>query len=243
MYEELGLFDELSKPKNYTIKNLSETFAKTGRLDIEHYDEKYDRLFEEIGKSESLCLGKLVTIAKSVEPGSDNYEEKGIPFIRVGDFTKFGITNPKIYLSAKRFKDTIRPKKDTILLSKDGTVGIAYKLDRDEDIITSSAILHLSTNNKKIMPEYLTLVLNSFIVRMQAERDAGGSIINHWKKSEIEKVKIPIIDMDKQRHISELVMESKSLREKSKKLLDIAVKSVEVAIEDGEEKALELLAN
>ena len=129
------------------------------------------------------------------------------------------------------------------MLSKDGTVGIAYKLDRDEDIITSSAILHLSTNNKKIMPEYLTLVLNSFIVRMQAERDAGGSIINHWKKSEIEKIKIPIIDMDKQRHISELVMESKSLREKSKKLLDIAVKSVEVAIEDGEEKALELLAN
>ena len=90
------------------------------------------------------------------------------------------------------------------------------------------------------MPEYLTLVLNSFIVRMQAERDAGGSIINHWKKSEIEKVKIPIIDMDKQRYISELVMESKSLREKSKKLLDIAVRSVEIAIEDGEEKAFGL---
>lgn len=32
---------------------------------------------------------------------------------------------------------------------------------------------------------------------MQAEKDAGGSIINHWKKSEIENVIIPIIAKEK----------------------------------------------
>ncbi|WP_432960778.1 restriction endonuclease subunit S [Treponema sp. OMZ 840] len=240
MYEELGLFDEL-KPVNYTVKNLSESFGKTGRLDSEYYDKKYDSLFKEIGKSTFESLAQLAVIEKSVEPGSDNYEESGIPFVRVQDFTKFGIISPKIYLSSTLFKNTIKPKKDTVLLSKDGTVGIAYKTDKDEDCITSSAILHLTTKSKKIIPEYLTLVLNSFIVKMQAERDAGGSIINHWKKSEIEQVKIPILDMDKQQQISELVEESKRLREKSKELLDRAVKSVELAIEEGEEKALEFL--
>lgn len=49
--------------------------------------------------------------------------------------------------------------------------------------------------------------------------------------------------MDKRQQISELVEESKRLREKSKELLYRAVKSVELAIEEGEEKALEFLFN
>lgn len=37
---------------------------------------------------------------------------------------------------------------------------------------------------------------------MQAERDAGGSTINHWKKSETENVIIPIVEKEKQEQIS-----------------------------------------
>ncbi len=44
---------------------------------------------------------------------------------------------------------------------------------------------------------YNTLSLKeSFIVQLQAECDAGGSIIQHWKPSEIEKVRIPILPLD-----------------------------------------------
>lgn len=116
------------------------------------------------------------------------------------NLTKFGLTDTSIYLSENEFKDCIRPKKDTILLSKDGSVGIAYKMNnKDEDIIASSAILHLDVKDKRVLPDYLTLVLNSVFVKMQAEKDAGGSIINHWKKSEIENVIIPIITKEKAR--------------------------------------------
>jgi len=230
------LFDSL-KSVNYTVKNLKETFAVTGRLDSEYYQEKYDRLFEKLSDNNCDKLSNLVTIKKSIEPGSESYQTKGTPFIRVQDLTKSGLTDASVYLSENEFKDCIRAKKDTILLSKDGTVGIAYKMNKAEDIITSSAILHLDIKDKRVLPDYLALVLNSVAVKMQAEKDAGGSIINHWKKSEIENVIIPIIAKEKQEKISKLLIESESLRRESKALLEKAIKSVEMAIECGEEKA------
>lgn len=207
LYEEIGLFDSL-KTANYTVKNLKDTFGISGRLDSEYYQEKYDRLFEKLSDNNCDRLSNIATIKKSIEPGSESYQTKGTPFIRVQDLTKFGLTDTSICLSENEFKDCIRPKKDTILLSKDGTVGIAYKMNKDEGIITSSAILYLNVKQKRVLPDYLTLVLNSVAVKMQAEKDAGGSIINHWKKSEIENVIIPIIEKEKQEQISKLLIES-----------------------------------
>ena len=73
---------------------------------------------------------------------------------------------------------------------------------------------------------------------MQAERDCNGAIIQHWKPSDIEKVIIPVFDMDEQKEIAEKVQESFRLRKKSKELLDIAIKAVEMAIETDEQTAL-----
>ena len=73
---------------------------------------------------------------------------------------------------------------------------------------------------------------------MQAEKNAVGSIINHWKKSEIENVIIPIIAKEKQEQISKLLVESENLRNESKSILEKAVKAVEMAIEYGGDKAV-----
>lgn len=93
------------------------------------------------------------------------------------------------------------------------------------------------------MSDYLTLVLNSIVVQMQAERDAGGSVIQHWKPSEIENVVIPILNEKVQTTITEKVRESFALRKKSHRLLEHAKQTVEVAIEQGEDKAIKLLNN
>ena len=241
LISELGLDNFNPSSEKVSIKTLKETFIKIGRLDSEYYQEKYDRLFEKISDSNCDKLSNLVTIKKSIEPGSESYQTKGTPFIRIQDLTKFGLTDTSIYLSENEFKDCVRPKKDTILLSKDGTVGIAYKINKDKDIITSSAILHLDVKDKRVLPDYLTLVLNSIVVKMQAEKDAGGSIIKHWKKSEIENVIIPIIAKEKQEQISKLKIESENLRTESKFIFEKAIKLVEMAIEYGEDKAIAYL--
>ena len=130
----------------------------------------------------------------------------------------------------------------TILFSKDGSVGSAYHLRKDFEGITSSAILHLKVNDEKlVIPEYLTLVLNSILVQMQAERDAGGSIILHWRVSEIENVMVPIIEYSKQQQIAGLIEQSFSLKKQSEHLLEVAKKAVEIAIEEDEQVAIDYI--
>ncbi|MBM6680494.1 restriction endonuclease subunit S [Pseudoflavonifractor capillosus] len=227
-----------------SIKNFSDSFMKTGRLDSEYYQPKFDALFDALKKFSSKRLGGnngIVSIKKSIEPGSDAYKDEGIPFIRVRDVSKHEITSPEIYLSHDVVENVkaLFPKKDTILFSKDGSVGIAYKLEHDEDIITSGALLHLTVKNtSEVLPDYLTLVLNSPVVQMQAERDSNGAIIQHWKPSEIENVIIPVLDMDKQRELAEMVQKSFALRRQSKQLLEYAKQAVEIAIEQGEDASL-----
>lgn len=76
---------------------------------------------------------------------------------------------------------------------------------------------------------------------MQAERDAGGSIIQHWKPSEIENVIIPILETEAQQEITNKVRDSFRLREESERLINFAKSAVEIAIEQNEDKAVELL--
>ena len=93
-------------------------------------------------------------------------------------------------------------------------------------------------DKRTVLPDYLTLVLNSNIVQMQAERDSNGAIIQHWKPSEIENVVVPVLEMEQQKKIVELVQKSFALRKQSKQLLEDAKSAVEMAIEQGEKTAL-----
>ena len=109
------------------------------------------------------------------------------------------------------------------------------------NFISSSGILHLAEKDNAVRPAYLPLVLNSKIVRLQAERSAGGSIIQHWKQSEVENVSIPILPMSSQQKITAKVRESFALRAESKRLLDLAKHAVETAIEQGEGESIEFI--
>ena len=192
-------------------------------------------------------LIELVSIKKSIEPGSDAYsdDEEGLPFLRVADYSKHGITKPQKRLHSDFVAENcdelnaLKPKKNTILFSKDGSVGEAYCLREDGDFITSGAVLHLTVcNPNEILPEYLTLALNSKLVKMQAERDAGGSIILHWRVGEIENVIVPLVDMPTQTKIAAMMQESFSLKAESERLLEVAKRAVEIAIEQDEDAAL-----
>ena len=236
LLEELRLNNWQPKNENINVKTLSESFLSSGRLDAEYYQSKYDEIFKHLAKYKCDTIHKIVKIKKSVEPGSDAYQDNGIPFLRVSDVNKFGISDPNIFLSPDDFDLlALRPKKDTILLSKDGSVGIAYKVDKDLDCITSGALLHLTVFNQDYNPDYLTLVLNSIIVKMQAERDANGAIIQHWKPSEIEQVIIPKLPMPIQEEISSKIQKSFALKAESKRLLEEAKMMVEQEIEKGGE--------
>ena len=186
-------------------------------------------------------LGNLVKIKKSVEPGSEAYQENGVPFVRVSNLSKFELsTNNQQFISEELYEDlkSHQPKKGEILLSKDATPGIAYFFNEEpQKMIVSGGILRLKIDNKQVLPEYLTLALNSVIVQKQIERDAGGSIINHWRPDQVKATLIPVLKENKQKEIKELIEKSFSDRKLSKSLLEIAKQGVEMAIEKDEKIA------
>ncbi len=249
LLQEIGLQNFVHSKEPINIKSFKESFGLTKRLDAEYYQIKYEQVIKKIVAQKHDSLVNLVEISKSIEPGSDYYsDEDGLPFYRVSDYNKFGLSKPDKELTntfVAENKDQIeklKPKKGTILFSKDGSVGTAYLLRDNLDGITSSAILHLQIKHiKEIIPEYLTLALNSKLVQMQAERDAGGSIILHWRKEEIEQVVVPIINFKKQEQIAELVEESFKLKVESERLLEVAKKAVEMAIEIDEATATKFI--
>ena len=246
LLSELGLTNWQPKHQPTFVKNYSDT-QKADRIDAEYYQPKYEEIIKAI-KSYSGgwdTLGNLVAIKKCVEVGSDQYLDEGIPFVRVSNISPYEITEEK-YISEKLYAeiDQNQPKKGEVLFSKDGSPGIAHYLnERPRKMIPSSGILRLKARSQKTNNEYLTLVLNSILVKEQINRDVGGSIILHWRPDQVKDTVIPILEEAKQSEIQQKVIESFNLRKQSKHLLESAKRAVEIAIEEDEKTAIDWLKN
>ena len=245
LLSELGLTNWRPKHRLSFVKNYSNV-QQTERIDAEYFQPKYDEIVDAIKtyKGGWDTLGNLVKIKKSIEPGSDAYQESGVPFVRVSNLSKHEITNNnQKYISEELYQDLIKyqPKQNEILLSKDATPGIAFHLKEKPDrMIPSGGILRLTVRNReRSSEEYLTLVLNSTLVQQQILRDAGGSIIKHWRLDQVKNTLIPILGKEKQKEIKSKIEDSFDCRKKSKQLLEIAKQGVEMAIEQDEAMAKE----
>jgi restriction endonuclease S subunit len=241
LLEELNLKDFEAKNSLSSVVNLSE-ILEFQRMDAEYFQPKYKNLIEHIRKNcNGVPLGELVSVKKGIEPGAESYQTEGRQFIRVSSMSKYGINdNDQKYLTDDLYnelKNGYEPKKGEILLTKDASPGVAYVLKDDMEGIISGGVLRLKLNpsassgQEKIEDEYLALCLNSVIGQMQAERDAGGSVIMHWKPEQIKNVMIPILSKQTQQKISSLVRESFEKRIKVKELLEEAKRKVEEMIE------------
>ncbi|MEO0076006.1 MAG: hypothetical protein ABIK31_07925, partial [candidate division WOR-3 bacterium] len=146
LLEELGLKDFKPKDELSYVVNLSE--AKSfHRIDAEYFQTKYDKLISKIKSQNSKILGKIVTMKKGIEPGSEEYQDEGKLFIRVSSITKNGIIDKdQKYLSNELYdelKNNFEPKVGEILLTKDATPCIAYVIKEPIEGIIPSGILRL----------------------------------------------------------------------------------------------------
>ena len=103
-------------------------------------------------------------------------------------------------------------------------------------MICSGGIIRLI--NSKIKPLCLTLILNSIACQLQIEQTSGGALISHWLMNDIKNLIIPLLPEQIQSTISLKIQQSFGNREKSKQLLEVAKRAVEIAIEENEEVGL-----
>lgn len=133
-----------------------------------------------------------------------------------------------LYTKLKDYK----PQIGELLLTKDGSPGVALSVDQECEGITSGGVVRLKPKNDYIPNEYLALVINSRACRMQVERECSGAIILHWKPGSIRKLMIPILPKPVMEKIAALVKESKYAKRKAEELLDQAKTRVEQLIEE-----------
>lgn len=239
---ELGLVD-YQPQHQLTFSTTKNEVQQAGRFDGEYFQPKY---FDIVEKIENYSGGfdtikNIVFWKKGIEVGSDAYTKIGKDFVRVSDISVNGVEESNRKISNTLFveiKDNFQPKKDEILFTKDGTIGISHLLKNDIDGVVSSAFLRLTLKDEcqNFEKECLTLILNSIICKLQIEQLSGGAIIAHLKPSDFEKFKIPLIKTTIQTQIAKKITLSHQLRKQSKALLELAKLKVEQEIEKGGEQ-------
>ncbi len=236
---ELGL-DKLvfDRPLSYEAR-LSEVVGNN-RADADYYQIPFRMLEEHLKKLNTTPLGKMATVIKGTEVGSHSYVENGIPFLRVSNIKDKGISlgNSDKYISSQLYSalKCYQPQVGELLLTKDGTPGVCYTVTVEIEGIVSGGVVRLQLQDSKIPKEYLSLVINSRICKMQIDQECSGALIVHWKPNSIMKLKIPVLPDSTMKELGGLVSESKKALYESQQLLEQAKRRVEELIEQAVQK-------
>ncbi len=233
LVEDLGFKNLEPANELWSVVNLSEVQG-VNRFDAEYFNSPCNKMLAQIMNGKTAKLGDLVNMTKGVEPGAEAYQDEGKLFIRVSSISKDGIIDKdQKYLSDELYngnKKDYQPQVGEILLTKDASIGVACVVRESVEGVVSSGVMRLKIK-EKMNPEYLALVLNSIVGQLQAQRDAGGSIIAHWKPEQIKNLIVPILPTSIQEKIADLIVKSHQARKKAKELLDEAKLKVEEMIE------------
>lgn len=245
LLNEMGLKNFQESQEKVAVKFLSESFGISGRIDAEYYQKKYDDLLNIIDSYSggNVLLQELITSYSTGYPfDSSSYTSNGLKLIRITNIKKGRLDFSSCTYISKN--DMILSPKDIvsendIVISMSGTIGNCAKVPAGTEAIINQRILKLKV--KGISPDVLCLIINSIVGLMQLDRVGTGGVQTNISSGDIFSIKIPLILETVQRCIESKLLESFTLEKESKVLLDKAKKAVEIAIEQGEEKAIKYI--
>lgn len=248
LLEELNIKNYKPNNKKFFIKKLSET-QQVERIDAEYFQAKYDDIINII-KNYSGGYNKLENFICKYSTGyaykSENYLKSGIPLIRISNIGKniLNLNDNPVFISEEYSNISKKDiaKSGNILISMSGTIGNVVEIpDNIEKCCINQRVL--SFECKKINSKYLTLFLNSNFGAMQFERIGVGGVQINLSYNDIKNLLVPLLSEDKQQQISNKIQESFEKRNYSDKLIDIAKRAVEIAIEEDEDLATKYIEN
>lgn len=230
-----------------SIKKLSDSFKRTGRLDAEYYQPKYDIYLDILSHFKTSRIPNEFDVLKS---SGTNYAEtiSDVGVIKTKQITNSGVNIDGIesYFTREaciKNKSTFIANNDVIFASMGvGSLGKVslFSYDGDKAFVTDSTLrIYRAKETGRVLPEVLCLFLQSEIGQELIYRYVVGStgIINIYD-DDMAKIPVPILEVEIQRNLAAEVQESFALRRQSKRLLEYARQVVELAIEQGEDAAL-----
>jgi type I restriction enzyme M protein len=147
----------------------------------------------------------LADVTKQITDGTHftpTYTDSGVPFWRVTDITKSD--DSKKFISRKEHLTLIKrchPEKGDILYSKNGTVGVAKRVDWDFEFSIFVSLALLKPQHDQIDSRFLEYTMNSAFVYAQAMSRSKSNTVTNLHLVEIRDFQIPLPSFQEQRRI------------------------------------------
>lgn len=237
----LGL-DHLVLAEQSTTQKKFTDIKESWRFDAEYYQPIYEQIVQHIAKYPQGCdtIGNLFFIKDR------NYipiPDKTYQYIELSNIGSDGSITGHTETLGDNLPSRARRivhSGDIIVSSLEGSLqSCALISDEYDNAICSTGFYVLSPKN--INAETALVLFKSQLIQSLMARACSGSIMAAMSTSEFANIKLPKIDDQTQIQIKKIIQESTVLKKESVTLLDLAKTAVEVAIEQGEGKALELL--
>lgn len=244
LLETIGLnnFQPSTDPVN--VKSFKESFGVTGRLDSEHYQKKYEQIEMAIKENGTYCISDVFEII--CNPSPSEYTDTGIKVVKTKNvrIPTIDIENITDYTNEKR---VLIEKNDLIFASMGvGSLGRFSYIEKEIENCTTDGTLRIfrakpEFKNKNIEIPCLLFLTSSFGQELIYKYVIGSTGIISISKDNVENLIFPKVSNAIAKQVTDLVLETQYLKAESERLLGVAKKAVEIAIEQNEEMALQFL--
>jgi type I restriction enzyme S subunit len=244
LLNEIGLLNFRTKEEPINVKNFAESFGVSGRLDAEYYQKKYEEYENSIIKNKSgftYIKNEFEHITTNSKKDKLEYNYIEIGDVNVGDGScKSNLIEVEALPANAK---TLVEKGDILISNVRPYRGAITLIDfQQENLIVSGAFTVLrEKSNSKFSNEVLKVLLRTPIYKDWLLKFNVGTSYPVIKDVDVLELPIPFISILNQKIITEKIQESQKLKKQSEKLLEIAKRSVEIAIEENEVKALKYI--
>jgi restriction endonuclease S subunit len=237
LLSELGLVNWKPKHRLSFVKNFSDTQASE-RIDAEYFQPKYE---EVVGHTRSYKKGNkpLGEIVKTKDKNFQPKDDVMYRYIELANISANGNINGFIEAQGKELPSRARCKVsagDVIVSTIEGSLSsIALITDDLDNALCSTGFFVV--NSGKINSETLLVLLKSLVGQLQLKKRCSGTILTAISDDEFKRIILPDLSVGIQNDIKKKIIEMYNAKALSKRLLDIAKRGVEMAIEKNEKDA------
>ena len=121
--------------------------------------------------------------------------------------------------------------KETLLITRKGTVGNSIFINENKKYSASSEIFIIKLDKDIVNGVYFSIVNNSYLIKKQYQEKNTGTIMPSISQEKLKSIKIPIPPIKVQNeivnHISKLKQQIKELQEQAKENREMAIQEFE----------------
>lgn len=241
---ELAIINDISKKYphlNISVRPLSKSLHKSGRLDSEYYQSKYDLMETKIkdykgGYCKLQDIGFFTNGSFIPENLYTQHAKRAYIRIRELSFNAPIRIQECIYIddNFEATNETMVKQNDFVIATIGNTIGKINLIPKElNGSFISNNTSRFRLTDTSIIPEFLELLLRNFVVQEQIQREFTQTAQPKISNTSLENILIPKIATATQEQIALKIQKSFTLRAKSKDLLQNAKMRLENAIENG----------